>query len=179
MMTYLENDEIKLRALEPEDLDALYKWENDAELWNCGITIAPYSKFAIKEYIAESRLDIFQSKQLRLMIVKKDNNEPAGTVDLYDFDPMNLRAGVGILIDEAYRGKGVGKQALHLINNYAFDFLLLKQLFAYVPRQNEISLKLFSQSGYSNTACLKEWIKTSNGFEDVFLMQLINTKLKI
>ena len=176
-MAYLENDQIKLRALEPEDLEILYKWENDADLWRCGATIAPYSKFAIKEYIAESGLDIFQTKQLRLMIVWKDNDEPVGTIDLYDFDPMNLRAGVGILIDMAYRGKGIGKQALQLINDYAFDFLLLKQLFAYIPKQNESSLKLFSKSGYSNTACLKEWIKTSNGFEDVYLMQLINTKL--
>ena len=177
-MAYLENDQIKLRALEPEDLDVLYKWENDADLWNCGATIAPYSKFAIKEYIAESRLDIFQSKQLRLMIIWKGNNKPVGTIDLYDFDPMNLRAGVGILIDADYRGKGVGKQALHLIKDYAFDFLLLKQLFAHVPKQNEISLKLFSQSGYSNTAYLKEWIKTNTEFEDVYVMQLINAKLK-
>ncbi len=171
-MAYLENEQIKLRALEPEDLDILYKWENDADLWNCGATIAPYSKFAIKEYIAESRLDIFQSKQLRLMIVWKDNGEPVGTIDLYDFDPMNLRAGIGILIDAAYRGKGIGKQALHLMKSYAFDILSLNQLYAHVPKQNEISLKLFSQSGYSNTACLKEWIKTSNGFEDTYLMQL-------
>ena len=175
-MAYLENDQIKLRALEPEDLDVLYKWENDADLWNCGATIAPYSKFALKEYIAESRLDIFQSKQLRLMIVWKDNDEPVGTIDLYDFDTMNLRAGVGILIDAAYRGKGVGKQALQLIKDYAFDFLLLKQLFAYIPKQNEKSLKLFSRSGYFNTACLKEWIKTANGFEDVYLMQLISNQ---
>ena len=178
-MAYLENDQIKLRALEPEDLEALYKWENDAELWKCGITIAPYSKFAIKEYIAESRLDIFQSKQLRLMIVWKDNNESIGTIDMYDFDPMNLRAGVGILIDVAYRGKGISKQALHLIKDYAFDFLLLKQLFAYIPKQNEISLNLFSKSGYSNIACLKKWIKTGNGFEDVYVMQLLNSELKI
>ena len=172
-MAYLENNQIKLRALEPEDLDVLYKWENDEDLWKWGATIAPYSRFAIKEYIAESRLDIFQSKQLRLMIVLKDNNEPVGTVDLYDFDPMNLRAGVGILIDTAYRRRGFGKQALDMIKDYAFDFLLLKQLFAHIPQENEISLKLFSQSGYSNTACLREWIKTSNGFEDVCVMQLI------
>jgi len=172
-MAYLENGQIKLRALEPEDLDALYKWENDADLWNCGATIAPYSKFAIKEYIADSRVDIFQSKQLRLMIVWKDNGESVGTIDLYDFDPINLRAGVGILIDAAYRGKGIGKQALQLMKDYAFDFLLLKQLFAYVPKQNEISLQLFSKAGYSNTTYLKEWIKTNAGFEDVYVMQLI------
>ncbi len=174
-MAYLENNRIKLRALEPEDLDALYKWENDADLWRCGATIAPYSKFALKEYIADSRLDIFQSKQLRLMIVWKENNECIGTIDLYEFDPMNLRAGIGILVDAGYREKGVGKEVLDLIKDYAFDFLLLKQLFAHIPKQNEISLKLFSKSGYSNTACLKEWIKTSNGFDDVYVMQLINS----
>ncbi|MCL2650569.1 MAG: GNAT family N-acetyltransferase [Candidatus Azobacteroides sp.] len=173
IMAYLENDLIKLRALEPEDLDILYKWENDADLWKCGATIAPYSKYALKEYIADSRLDIFQSRQLRLMIIWKENNDPAGTIDLYDFDPVNLRAGIGILIDSAYRGKGIGKQALDLMKDYAFDFLLVRQLYAHVPKQNEISLKLFSKAGYSNTACLKEWIKTNNGFEDIYVMQLI------
>ena len=174
-MAYLENEQIKLRALEPEDLDILYKWENDTELWMYGATIVPYSRFAIKEYITESQLDIFQSKQLRLMIVWKDNNKPVGTIDLYDFDPMNLRAGVGILIDAAFRRKGIGQQALDLLKDYAFDFLFLQQLFAHVPKQNETSLKLFSKSGYTNTACLKEWIKTSNGFEDVYVMQLLKS----
>ena len=32
-MIYLENKKIKLRALEPEDLDFLYKWENDTKFW--------------------------------------------------------------------------------------------------------------------------------------------------
>jgi len=175
-MACLENNRIKLRALEPEDLDALYKWENDADLWKYGASITPYSKFALKEYITESRLDIFQSKQLRLMVVWKENNEAAGTIDLYDFDPMNLRAGVGILIDKAYRGKQIGLQALELIKDYAFDFLLLKQLYAHIPTQNEISLKLFAKAGYSNTAFLKDWLKTSEGFTDVCVMQLINEK---
>jgi len=172
-MAYLENDFIKLRALEPEDLDILYKWENDVDLWKYGATIAPYSKFALKEYIADSRLDIFHSKQLRLMIVWKENNEAVGTIDLYDFDPMNLRAGIGILIDTAYRRKQIGLQALELMKNYAFDVLLLKQLYAHIPKRNEISLKLFSKAGYLNTACLKEWLKTNEGFDDVYVMQLI------
>jgi len=172
-MAYLENDLIRLRALEPEDLDILYQWENDADLWGVGATIAPFSKFALKGYIADSRLDIFQSKQLRLMIVWQANNEPIGTIDLYDFDPMNLRAGIGILIDAAYRGRQIGLQVLELIKDYAFNFLSLKQLYAYIPKQNESSLKLFAKAGYSNTACLKEWIKTGEGFDDVYVMQLI------
>ncbi len=175
-MAYLENNQIKLRALEPEDLDVLYKWENDSELWRCGNTIAPYSRFALKGYISDSRQDIFQSKQLRLMIIWKENNEQAGTIDLYDFDPMNARAGVGILIDETYRKKGIGIQALNLIRDYAFDFLLVRQLYAHIPEQNAISVKLFTHCGYSQTAYLQDWIKTNEGFDDVFVMQLINEK---
>lgn len=173
-MTYLENESIRLRALEPEDLDVLYRWENDSRLWKFGSTIAPYSKFALREYISESRHDIFQSRQLRLMVVLKENNTAIGTIDLYDFDPMNSRAGVGILIDVGHRRKGIGKQVLDLIKNYAFDFLMVKQLYAYVPKKNKPSISLFTNCDYVDVGCLQKWVKTSDGFEDVFMMQLVN-----
>lgn len=178
-MALLENETIKLRALEPEDLDALYRWENDSKLWSFGSTLAPYSRFALREYISESRQDIFQVRQLRLMIILKESDTPIGTIDLYDFDPMNLRAGVGILLDENYRQKGLGGLVLDLISDYAFKFLLLKQLYAYVPERNLPSYKLFVHSGYVKTGNLKEWVKTEKCFEDVFFMQLINPDLKI
>ncbi len=178
-MMFLENDTIRLRALEPEDLDVLYRWENDSRLWACGSTLAPYSKFALREYIAESRQDIFQTRQLRLMIVLKKENKTVGTIDLYDFDPMNLRAGVGILLDEQYRGQGLGTQALSLIQEYAFKFLTLKQLYAYIPKTNINSRKLFDKGGYVQTGILYAWTKLQHSFEDVFVMQLINEKVTI
>lgn len=173
-MKLLENDLIKLRALEPEDLEILYKWENDTDLWQYGATIAPYSKFVLREYLSDSRQDIFQSRQLRLIIELKKNAQAAGTVDLYDFDPMNARAGVGILIDCASRGKGIGYAALSLIERYAFDFLKLKQLYAYIPQHNIASLHLFSASGYVKAGFLKSWIRVASGFDDVNVVQLVN-----
>ncbi|MDR2058403.1 MAG: GNAT family N-acetyltransferase [Dysgonamonadaceae bacterium] len=172
-MALFENDKIILRALEPEDLDVLYKWENDSTLWRNGITLTPYSKFALRDYLSNSTLDIFQTRQLRLMIEEKKSGDSIGTIDLYDFDPMNLRAGIGILIDAAYRRQGLGLQSLKLMEEYAFRFLLLKQLYAYVPIRNMPSYKLFSQGGYEETGLLRSWIKTENGFIDVFFMQLI------
>ncbi len=178
-MALLETDLIKLRALEPEDLEILYRWENDCDLWSFGNTLAPYSKFALREYISESRQDIFQTRQLRLMVALKETGAPIGTIDLYDFDPMNLRAGVGILLDADYRQKGFGLQVLELIKTYAFDFLLLKQLYAYVPANNGPSIKLFSRAGYEQTGQLKNWVKTRENFNDVYFMQLINPRLNI
>ena len=39
-MALLENERVCLRALEPEDLELLYRWENDSELWEVGNTLA-------------------------------------------------------------------------------------------------------------------------------------------
>ena len=176
MITVLEDDIVRLRALEPEDLEVLYLWENDSQLWDYGSTLAPYSKFALREYISESRQDIFQTRQLRLMISLKSEQKAIGTIDLYEFDPMNLRAGVGILLEEKYRGKGFGVLALQLIQQYAFDFLFLKQLYAFIPKENHASMKLFSSCGYVQTGTLYAWMKNQDSFQDVFFVQLINKK---
>lgn len=172
-MKLLEGNMIRLRALEPEDLEFLYKWENDTTLWRYGSTLAPYSRFSLRDYIADSRLDIFQSRQLRLMIVLQSENVTIGTVDLYDFDPINCRAGIGILLDAAYRHQGLGMEALKLVQEYAFKFLMLKQIYAYVPERNEPSVKLFLRSGYTETGKLVSWIKNGDLYEDVYFMQLI------
>lgn len=173
-MAFLEGKTILLRALEPEDLDMLYKWENDSDSWKYGSTISPYSKFALRDYLENSLQGIYQTHQLRLMIVEKNTGNSVGTIDLYDFDPFNQRAGIGILLDESYRNKGLGFEALLLIQVYAFDFLFLRQLFAYIPVSNQPSFRLFTKAGYAQSGVLKSWNKTSEGFADVHLMQLIS-----
>lgn len=174
-MSFLESENLRLRALEPEDLDILYKWENDAKLWKYGSTLAPFSRFALRDYLENSLQDIVQTRQLRLMVIYKPTEEAIGTIDIYDYDPFNQRAGIGILLDEAYRNRGFGFEMLLLTQEYAFRFLLLKQLFAYVPVSNLPSVKVFSKSGYVQSGLLKSWNKTSGGFEDVHFMQLINS----
>jgi diamine N-acetyltransferase len=176
-MAFLESENILLRALEPEDLDVLYQWENDSELWKFGSTLTPYSKFALRDYLSNSLQDIFHSRQLRLMIVRKEDAKSIGTTDLYEYDPLNHRAGMGILLDAAYRRKGLGTEALRLCETYAFRFLHLKQLYAYVPASNTPSVKLFNRCGYELSGTLKSWLKTENGFEDVYFMQLVNDKI--
>lgn len=36
--------DIRLRALEPEDLELLYSWENNLSYWVISNTITPFSK---------------------------------------------------------------------------------------------------------------------------------------
>ncbi len=142
----LENNIIKLRALEPSDIDLLYKWENDISVWRVSNTLAPFSKYIIKQYIENSHFDIYQTKQLRLIIDLKSGEEliPIGCIDLFDFEPFHNRAGIGILIaDSEYRGKSYASEALDLLIKYSFEILNLHQLYCNITVDNEASLKLF------------------------------------
>lgn len=173
----LENDVLLLRALEPEDLAVLYKWENDTTLWKHGNTLTPYSKLALRDYITEAQQrDIYQAKQLRLMIILKATEEIIGTIDLFDFDFHNNRAGVGILIDEDYRNKGYAQQTLHLLDVYVFDFLYLNQIYAYIAADNTNSIGLFEKAGYEKAGILNKWIREESEYKDVYIYQLQNKR---
>ena len=173
-MNLLQNNVDRLRAPEPEDLELLYSWENNPEWWELGNTLAPYSRYLLKEYIAESHRDIFDLKQLRLMIDLCSTGQTVGMLDLYDFDPHHRRAGVGILVDPLYQKNGLATEALNLLVRYAFSYLKLHQLFVHIPVGNEPSKSLFTRCGFTVTGILTDWITTKDGYSDVLIMQRIN-----
>lgn len=177
MNKLLENSIIRLRATEPEDLEVLYRWENDTSLWQYGASVTPYSRFSLKQYLVNNKNDIYADKQLRMMVVLIKTDEVLGSVDLYDFDPFHRRAGVGILTDDKFRRKGYALQALNLLEKYAFEFLNMKQLYAIVPENNSGSRILFDKAGYELAGKLSDWLSVNDVFEDVLLFQKINASL--
>ena len=114
--TMINDDIIRLRALEPEDLEYLYKWENDMDMWEVSNTLTPFSVYMLKKYIENSHLDIYTTKQLRLMVELIETNTPVGLVDLYDFDPYHQRAGIGIMIHNSeHQKKGYATSAIRML----------------------------------------------------------------
>ena len=178
-MVPLRGKNIVLRSLEPNDLELLYQWENNTENWFVSNTLAPYSRQAMKELIESSRNDIYQNKQLRLMIdftPEDDHSEiTVGAIDLFDFDPFHQRAGVGILIaDKGYREKGIAYESIRILINYAFKTLHLHQLHCCIATNNEASLHLFKKAGFFVTGEKKEWLKDDGSWTGEYLLQLIN-----
>lgn len=162
---------LMLRALEPTDLDVLYRWENDEELWHTSATITPFSRKQLWDYIENYDGDIFRTHQLRLMIVEVATYKVVGTLDLFDFDPINSRASIGILIDKEFQGQGYGKMALNLVEDYCKKHISLNQLVATVSVDNERSLALFRSLEYSEVGVMKWWIKRGNQYCDAILFQ--------
>ena len=173
-MNTLIGKNIHLRALEPEDLQFLFDTENDEFFWEVSHTQTPFSKFLLKQYLENAHLDIFEAKQLRLIIEEKNNNKPIGMIDLFDFNPQHKRAGVGILIHKKNQKKGVASEALELLIQYCFSHLNLHQLYANITSENKKSISLFTKYRFKEVGVKKDWIFTKNTFKDEILYQLIH-----
>lgn len=172
MSQLLSNDIITLRALEPTDLDTLYRWENDTALWAVSDTVAPYSREALWHYLEQYTGDIYAQRQLRLMITLADGT-PTGTVDYLNFDPLNNRAELGLFIAPEHRGKGLGRQALDLLTAYSREHIGLRQLYVFIAIDNVVCLKLFEDYGYRRVGTINSWVKRGSTYRDVALLQMV------
>ncbi len=173
MKKIISNDLITLRSLEPTDLDALYRWENDSWLWTVSNIMGPSPKSYIWQYLQNYDSDIYNTRQLRLMVTLTESAEPIGTIDLTNLDPFNNRAELGILIDRDHQGKGYGNEALKLFTGYVRDYLGLFQLYALVPVGNEACVALLKRHGFASAGMLKKWINHGTEVHDVEMLQLI------
>ena len=173
-MNYLTGKQIELRAVEPEDLDALYRWENDSSLWIYGSTVSPFSRYLLKQYIENYTADITRDKQLRLIIMRKESRQVIGAIDCFDYDITNRKAAIGLLIDPDHKRQGFGRDALETFVEYAFRFLHLHQLYVHIPVCNTASIALFRTCGFHESTRLKDWIRLPQGYTDALIFQKFN-----
>ena len=152
-MNYLTGKQIELRAVEPEDLDALYRWENDSSLWIYGSTVSPFSRYLLKQYIENYTADIARDKQLRLIIMRKESRQVIGA---------------------DHKRQGFGRDALETFIEYAFRFLHLHQLYVHIPVCNTASIALFRTCGFHESTRLKDWIRLPQGYADALIFQKFN-----
>lgn len=173
-MVTLKGEHIYLRALEPEDLDFVHAIENDETIWEISNTQTPYSKYLIKQYLEHAHKDIYEVKQLRL-VISDYNNEALGLIDIFDFDFKNLRAGIGVLIkNKEDRGQGIGSESLKLVIGYCFKTLHLHQLYCNISEDNQASMKLFLNEGFRKIGIKKDWNLINGNYKNENLLQLIN-----
>jgi diamine N-acetyltransferase len=166
--------------LDPTDLELLYEWENDTTIWMVSGTQTPFSRFVLEQYLTSSHQDIYTNKQLRLIIeffedTEDDIGYPVGCIDLFDFDPKNMHAGIGILIgDKEMMNHGFATEALGLLINYCFKTVNLHQIYCNITTENEASLHLFKKMGFEITGLKQDWIYHDGKFHDEYILQLIN-----
>ena len=171
-MNSRQKDLVTLRAMEPEDLDMLYRVENDRDLWFVGVTNVPYSRYILHNYIATATGDIYTDKQVRL-IVENGEGEAVGMADLTNFDPRHRRAELSLVIEKPWRRHGYARAAVLEMHRYAQTVLHLHQLYVVISEQNENTLTLFQSLGYTTAAHLEDWLYDGDKYTRAVLMQKI------
>jgi diamine N-acetyltransferase len=167
----LSQGKYRLRAMEPEDAPLLHQWENRSEEWWLGAQLAPISLEAMERFAGGDH-DVWADRQIRLILDLE--GQPIGAFDLYDVDPRSRKAGVGVVIGQAFRKNGHATIGLQLLTHYAFEHLGLRMIFAEVPAVQPASKHLFSKAGFESNGILKQWVRRGIAFEDLLLMQLFN-----
>lgn len=173
----LNNQHISLRALEPSDIDILYQWENDTEVWEVSHTQTPFSRMVLEQYLSTAYQDIYTTKQLRLVIeINSAIKKAIGCIDLFEFDPYHQRAGIGILIaDKNERKKNYASEALTVLIDYCFTTLNLNQLYCNITTDNAPSIHLFEKHGFEIIGVKKQWIRVGGVFKDELMLQLVKS----
>lgn len=200
----LEGELIRLRAVEPEDAELIHTWENDPDVWAVSGTTEPFSHEQIRQFVERQLQggDLFRTGQLRLMIevpeaeeAGEDGSEEGdgkiertgepgeasgisfrtiGTIDLFEYDPLHGRAGLGILIyDAEQRGRGYAADAVETLCRYAREGLRMHQLWCCVGTDNAASLRLFRKLGFREVGTKRDWLWTPDGYRDEILLQKI------
>ena len=169
----MKGQKVHLRTVEPTDLPLLYEWENDVENWEVSHTMEPYSKALLEKFIETSAQGLYGNRQQRLMVVTNETNETVGAIDIFDFDPQNRRAGIGILIDKKHRHNGFGLEAVELTKKYLFETVKLHQIYCNILIDNSYSLQLFQKAGFEICGKKKDWCQTKNGWIDEYFLQII------
>lgn len=165
--------ELHLRAMEPHDIETIYRWENDPEVWKYSAAHQPFSQQLLRQFIDEQQgADIYLSRQLRLMADNADGTT-VGCLDLFDFDPYHHRAGIGLLVDSRQRRQGYGRALLQEAETFAHTHLQLHQLHGIVAADNPDCLSIFRHQGYTNTGILRDWLYADGSWHDALSFQKI------
>ncbi len=108
------------------------------------------------------------------MIETLADGQVVGALDLFEFDPLNGRAGIGLLIYPAdARGKGYAKDAVSTVCRYSREVLRLHQLWGSAGATNGASLALLRDAGFTQIGIKRDWLWTPDGYTDEILFQKI------
>lgn len=98
---------------------------------------------------------------------------PYGCIDLYNYDPLNRRAAVGIMVANEYRRQGCATAMLAELASIAKSNYNLHTLYADIAAPNTASQALFRKAGYTECGRFKEWLEYDSHFIDNIRMQKI------
>ncbi len=161
---------IRLRALEPEDMEALRATVNDPEIERMvGGWSFPVSKQQQMDWYNRT---ISDPNNHRFAIDFEGSF--MGISTLTDIDWKNRSAFHGIkLTNDAPKGQGFGFDAVAAVMKYAFEELQLYRLYSRILEYNIPSQKLYAKCGWIKEGAYRQSVFKDNAYHDESLIAIL------
>lgn len=166
------NDQLIIRAIEPEDNPMLLELINDPETeYMLGGWSFPVSRPRQAEWTANQ-----ENEENTLRCTIECDNTAIGVVILSNIDYKNGTAEVHIKILKKYKGKGYGTNAIKTIVKYAFDELRLNCVYARISEHNKPSLRMFKKCRFEQEGTLRKRLYKRGQYLDVIPMSILKNE---
>ena len=171
-MLYSKN--LKIRALQTEDLKYLNEWRNDLEnkIMSQGYRL-PVTMLQDEEWLKQKMSNV-HGNELFLIIEEINKSIPIGMIQLTNIDYISGTAEWGFIIgDKSKRGKGYGVEAPLILFGYAFNVLNLRKLYGFPIVYNKKTLNMHQRIGIVHEeGRLKKQYYLNGEYHDVLVLSI-------
>ena len=160
---------IKLRALEKEDLRFIHRLNNNRTIMNYWFE-EPYESFGeLKDLYNEH---IHDNSERRFIAINRDQ-ESIGLVELIEIDYIHRNSEFTIIIAPEHQGNGYARSLIKSALDYAFTILNLHKVYLHVALENEKAIHLYKECGFTEEGRLIEEVFTNGRYSDVLRMYIL------
>ncbi len=172
-MPIIIGEGIILREYRKEDLKDIREWVNDPVVveYLSDIFLYPHTLTQTENWLSAQQ-DGKGNKGF--VIAHKNSQEYIGQIDFIEIDWRNRVGEIGIVIGAAgNRGQGFGREAIQLLQQFAFDTLNLNKIELKVHDYNERAYRCYLKCGFREEGRLRERFFKQGRYTDYIQMGIL------
>lgn len=169
----LQGEKVILRAISRDDIPRLWAFNNDVAVELAGGGDPPIPQ-SLERLYAEFDQNAGQGGRNGTSFVIEADGQCIGQCALFNFNPTARTCELGITIgDQAYWGRGYGRDALRLLVDYGFRHQNFRKIWLAVHGDNERAIHAYKAVGFVEEGRLREQVWSSGKYVDLVYMGLL------
>jgi [ribosomal protein S5]-alanine N-acetyltransferase len=164
---------VALRWMTGEDADALYRIFSDPEVMRYWSTEPMQRKSDALRLLKDIREEHAAGRLHEWGLTTREEDRVIGTCTLFSLDRSNRRAEIGFALGREWWGKGLMRDGLVTLLDFAFGELGLRRIEADVDPRNRLSAELLERLGFKREGTMRERWNVGGELQDAAMYGLL------
>ena len=169
--------QVRLRAVEREDLPRFQRWLNDPEVTAGLMIYLPLSQMDEQNWFETMLKAPPEEHPLVIEVLQGETWIPIGNCGIHDVDHRIRSGEIGIFIGEkSYWNQGIGTLVMRLFLKHCFDTLNLNRVFLRVYEDNLRAIRSYERAGFVHEGRMRQAMYKQGRYLDVLLMSVLRAE---